>query len=255
MPLFKPTGVISVTFLVLANLIPFGGVLYYDWDVATLIVLYWAENLIIGFYSILKILFVRLDEVKSHLGKLALIPFFCLHYGGFCGGHGFFLLLLLKLGNRGAFFSESSWPGPLVFVADLFLVVPQLLRSMPRETIWPIMALAVSHGVSFVQNYLLRQEFATSSIESLMAYPYKRIVVLHVAIIAAAFPVMALESPLPLLLVLILLKLALDVFLHVRSHAPASVRKPELQPETWIIVSKQPSRARAWRRESSHRVI
>ena len=47
--------------LLLANLIPVFGVLYLDWDVGSIIVLYWAENLVIGFYTILKILVTGSD--------------------------------------------------------------------------------------------------------------------------------------------------------------------------------------------------
>ena len=44
----------STASLIGANLIPLVGVLFFGWDAATILVLYWAENLIVGFYSILR---------------------------------------------------------------------------------------------------------------------------------------------------------------------------------------------------------
>ena len=35
-----------------ANLIPLGGVLVLDWDLGEVITLFWAENAVIGFYSV-----------------------------------------------------------------------------------------------------------------------------------------------------------------------------------------------------------
>jgi hypothetical protein len=55
-----------------------------------------------------------------------------------------------------------------------------------------------------------------------MAAPYKRIVVMHVAIIAGGFGVLALGEPTILLLVLVGLKTAMDVVLHRRSHRGSS---------------------------------
>ena len=49
---------------------------------------------------------------------------------------------------------------------------------------------------------------------------YKRIVLLHVAIIAGGFGVMALGSPLPLLVLIVIGKIALDIHLHRREHRP-----------------------------------
>ena len=51
-----------------------------------------------------------------------------------------------------------------------------------------------------------------------MMAPYGRIVVLHIAILFGAFAIMALGSPLFLLVLLIVGKIALDLKLHRRSH-------------------------------------
>ncbi len=46
----------SVASLVLANLIPLVGTLFFGWSSGVILVLYWFETAVIGFYSILKLL-------------------------------------------------------------------------------------------------------------------------------------------------------------------------------------------------------
>jgi hypothetical protein len=76
-----------------------------------------------------------------------------------------------------------------------------------------------------VQNYLIRKEYAVTTIKELMERPYKRIVVLHIAIIAGGIFIMSLNSPLPLLLIIIFLKIGIDIHLHNRSHRSIELKK------------------------------
>ncbi len=64
-----------------------------------------------------------------------------------------------------------------------------------------------------------------SDLRTIMMRPYGRMVVLHVAILFGGFAVMALQRPEAPLVVLILLKTALDLGLHNRANlarAPAT---------------------------------
>ena len=47
----------AVVSLIVANLIPLYGALFLGWSVGSLVVLYWCETAVIGFYSILKLPF------------------------------------------------------------------------------------------------------------------------------------------------------------------------------------------------------
>jgi hypothetical protein len=84
--------------------------------------------------------------------------------------------------------------------------------------IWAVIGLTISHGISFWENYILGQEYKTSSLKRLMQQPYQRIIIMHIAIIASGIFVMKLNSPLPLLIILILLKIFFDLYLHRKSH-------------------------------------
>jgi hypothetical protein len=171
------------------------------------VVLYWSENLIIGFYNLLKMLVVG--------GLRAIFPalFFLLHYGGFCAVHGLFIVSLL-LEQPASMGEDPPWPLFLVFLQLLLDVVEQVLAQAPPEWLVAFVGLLISHGYSFVSNFLLGGEREQASTRDLMSAPYKRIVILHVAIIAGGFAVAALGQPLVLLIVLIALKLVLDIALH-----------------------------------------
>jgi len=235
-PARLPRVTLSVAALTAANLAPLAGALLLGWDAAAILLVYWSENLIIGFYNVLKMALVRAEPPLSHLGKLFAIPFFCIHFGGFCAVHGFFLLVLLKVGgDAGQIFPRGHGAGPLVFLQLLGSVVATLWRSGPRGIEWPILGLFVSHGISFVQNYLLGGEYRSLTVRKLMGQPYSRIVVLHIAIIAGGMPVMMLGSPVYLLAVLVALKIGMDIWLHVKSHrtAPAGADAHLMQPRTF----------------------
>jgi hypothetical protein len=202
---------LSLVVLVLVNLLPLAGVLFFDWDVAALVILYWSENLVLGFYTLARML------VKSPIGGLGMGLFFTIHDGGFCAVHGLFILVLMVDGNFDPM-PTDPWPLFLVFPQLLLNVVKTVLSFAPPEWLFAFAALVFSHGVSFVVNFLLAGERDWVSLKKLMGAPYGRIVVLHIAIILGGIGTMALGQPLALLVVLVLLKLGLDIKLHLREH-------------------------------------
>ncbi len=215
--------------LLAANTVPLIGVLFFDWDAGIILIAYWGENLVVGFYNQLKILCSPGHGPGEILGKLFMMAFFLVHYGGFCAVHGLFVFAFVewigKGGREGAEGADlfpdpagGNWPGPLIFVQLLVHVFATVLRAYGQDIILPLLALTFSHGVSFVQNFILREEYKEKSPKELMAAPYGRIVVMHIAIIAAGVPVMFLGSPLPLLVILVGLKMIVDLRFHRASH-------------------------------------
>ena len=204
----------SLALLVLVNALPVAGVLFLDWDVLALMVLYWSENLVLGFYTLASML------VKSPLGGLGMALFFCIHYGGFCAAHGLVILTVLTDADPDLI-QGDRWPLFLVFVQLLVGVIRAVLEFAPVAWLLAFAALFVSHGVSFIVNFLLGGERDRLSLQQLMTSPYKRIMILHVAVIAGGIAVTALGQPIGMLLVLVALKLSLDIALHLKEHRAA----------------------------------
>lgn len=206
----------SLVALVAANTIPAAAVLFLGWDAKSIVLMYWVENLVIGAYHILRIL---LFSTTPMLGKLFVILFFSLHFGGFCAVHGLFLLEFFHIGDDPLqHLGQSFGFGPLIFLELLWAVVTTLWQHLPPAMGWAIAALVISHGVSFAQHEILGQESRDLPAKKMMTRPYQRIVVMHIVILAGAFPVILAGSAAWMLLLLIIMKIALDLWLHRKVH-------------------------------------
>ena len=186
--------------LIAANMIPLLGVLFFTWDVGEIMLLFWAESAVIGIYNLLKMI---------KIGKWATLfygPFFVGHYGGFMAGH-----LLFIYGFFGNSFGENTDIDQQQLFADFVILSPALL------------AFFISHGISYFNNFLGRREYVNKDISAQMGQPYKRIIIMHVTIIFGGFLAMMLESALPALLLLIILKVAADLRGHLREHGAAAI--------------------------------
>ena len=202
---------VLILFLVLiaANLVPVYGVLFRDWSLLAVVFLFWAENVVIGAYNVLRILTAMPRDVSVWGQKAFFVPFFVVHYGFFTYIPG---SLIIHLFGREAGVAESSGLG-------MFL---QVVRECRLE--YAIAALALSHGFSFVRNYIGKGEFRRAHPALLMFLPYGRVAVLHVGLLAGAFAVALLGEPVVALLGLVVLKIGFDVVVHVVEHAWASGR-------------------------------
>lgn len=182
------------------NLVPVIGVLCWGWSAFALIFLYWLENLVIGVRTLLSM--VTTGVVNNGPAGLAagagLGAFFTIHYGLFCFVHGMFVVLMFGGSTLGENVS-----------LDMFAVTRQVFAANPDLAIGliPIVAWQVVQFVLF----LVRGEVRNTNILSLMAEPYPRIVIVHVTIIFGGFFVMLLNEPLWGVVLLALLKGALDV--------------------------------------------
>lgn len=205
----------SLALLVAVNLLPVYGVLALGWDVGALVVLYWSENLVIGFYTLLKML------VKSPVGGLFSGLFFSIHYGGFCAVHGLFILTLL-IDPEAGILAGDSWPLFLVFIQLLVDVCRQVLAHAPPAWLLAFAGLMLSHGVSFAVNFLGAGERERLDVRALMMAPYGRIVITHLTVLLGGAATMALGQPLSMLLVLVSLKIGVDIVLHLREHRKAA---------------------------------
>lgn len=195
-------GILS---LIISNFFSVVGVLFFGWNASSLIFLYWFENIVIGIYNVLKMLVVKGKFINANDGKeyninkakIIFIPFFCVHYGIFTLGHGTFL------------FS--------IFIKDL---------SFNRFLFISILTLFISHGVSFLTNYIKNKEFERANLGILMFAPYGRVFIMQIVIIFTSAIVVTTGVTLPSLLLLILLKTVADLFGHMFEHKGKNVYGP-----------------------------
>jgi hypothetical protein len=192
-----PAPLGSVFALVTANLAPLLGVLLLGWRLDEVIILFWAESAIIGFYTLLK-----MAVVGRWLAILA-GAFFVAHFGMFMAIHFLFIYeMFVREPHAG-----GPEPGAFEALAGIF------------TPLWPaLLALVLSHGVSFATNFLGRREYRVATISGLMAAPYRRVMLMQFTLILGGWGVIALENPMPALVLLIVLKVAADLYAHRRER-------------------------------------
>ena len=202
----------AVVALIVANLVPLIGVLFFGWSVWTILIVYWLENGIVGAFNVLRMARAEGDDDSTVSGwringrpaasmaRAGLIPFFVLHYGLFWAVHGVFVItlpLFASIGSGGA----DIGPGPDIWTILLAVV-----------------ALFISHGLSFWFNFLGSGEYRRVTAVRQMFAPYGRLVVLHVTIIFGAILTAMTGAPVAAVVVLVVLKTALDLAFHLREH-------------------------------------
>jgi hypothetical protein len=121
------------------------------------------------------------------------------HYGGFHGGYAVFL----------TFFSL----GPIV--PGVAFQRPDVLGIILISVIF-----FINHAYSFVKTYVWEKKCIGTSKQQIFSEPYKRIIPMHITIIAAGFFVVFTGFAETLLIVFfLLLKTALDLYSHTRQHS------------------------------------
>lgn len=198
--------------LVAANLLPLAGVAFLGWRVHEVVFLYWIENVVIGVFNVLRMLYAigpskaggePLTGFTGVFMKAFTVPFFVVHYGGFCFGHGMFLATLFPGNDKGE--------------RDLDDILLAALGNWEFDV--AVLLMVLSHGYSFKHHYLGGGEYRRRNLDDQMMRPYKRILVTQLFILTGGVLLLALKSPLPAILLFIGLKIAFDAFFHRRERA------------------------------------
>lgn len=200
----------SIAALVAANVVPALGVVYLGWELFPLVFVYWLENGVIGLFTVLKMLttctslspsvsnasswWYESGRYRFNRSILILVLFFLVHYGGFLVGHGVFVMHMF--GSKGSSLMQTY-----------HIIVANGLQ-------YTILALVLSHGFSFVHNYIGKGEYRNVSTPDMMFVPYRRVVVLHMFILLGGFVMMAAGVSRTGLLLLVIVKVVADVFGH-----------------------------------------
>ncbi len=194
---FKPTYALIVAL----NLVPLAGVWLFGWQSFELIFLYWLENVVIGAFTVLRMVVRPYNHVIEVAAPAFLAPFFLFHYGMFCFVHGMFVVSLFGPGD--------SFSGNLVDVAMLTISQPGMTVAM--------LSLVALQAFDWLRDTAERG-LGSDGVKFLMVAPYRRIVVLHFVILGAGFALAALGDPTIGLVLLVVIKTISDLY-HARSDA------------------------------------
>ena len=212
----------AVIALLVANAIPLVGVLFFGWNVWTILIVYWLENGIVGVFNVLRMLKAEGtdDESTGRMtmngrpvdsnAKASLIPFFCMHYGIFWVVHSIFVLTLPIFGSM----APDGEGADMTSGFDLATIV------------LAVIALTISHGVSYYVNFLRGGEYQRVSAAGQMFAPYGRLIVLHMTIIVGGIAIATTGAPAAAIAILVVLKTVMDLGFHLTAHRKIAAGAP-----------------------------
>lgn len=181
----KTSLIFSLGLLILANLLPIYGVFQGKLGAQEAIFFYWFELAIIALFGTLKILFTK-DPLISKQRKIELISLF------FIGSFVFF-----------------------VFSAFIILTTLDFIPSS-RIIMFSASTFILSHGISFIVNFLVGKEYLSTPIKKQFYYPIPRFAV----IVIVFFFLSQSTSPNFFLGLsfMIFLKIIADAIIHLEEH-------------------------------------
>ncbi len=181
---------------VAANLISLGVALWLGWSPAYIILLFWAENIVVAMWQVPRILLAGGEDPL--LSRLFMVGFFLVHYGLFTFVHGVFVFQLflhqnMSLDTLSAFFGQH---GPMLALAGM----------------------VAAHGGRFITD-LGDGTLARLTPHQAMSEPYSRIVILHLVVIGSGFLLEMFPVQTVGLVLLVAIKTLMDIR-NARQSAP-----------------------------------
>jgi hypothetical protein len=183
------------------------GIVLLGWSSFTVLAYYWLENVVVGAFTAVRILVAGWRSAR-YAESLATAVFFGLHYGLFCLVHGTFVALLFG----GARAIDSP-------VEPVLLMIGRIAGNGVGAVV--VAAMAVAAAVDAWQSMQRLDADDPRAIRRIMAEPYARVIVLHLALIAGAGIMAGLQLPSPAALLLVAFRLAYELLLLRRERAAA----------------------------------
>lgn len=206
---------LSSMVLVLSNLVPLIGVLFFGWDAVFVLALFWIENLFVGAFTVLKMLCVVVFN-KRFL-SIGFCLFFVVHYGIFFSGHGELLASVLNIDLPRITTSFDDFPMATLFVRA-YQIISHFIQTY-SPTIWfGLAALFLSQFVRFIEHFLLSGNIFKDRVEKLMVQPYGQVLILHVGLMVGAVLLQQLGSPVWLLALLVIMKMVVEFVRLEKAH-------------------------------------
>jgi hypothetical protein len=208
------TPVIS---LIVANLLTIILAILGNWDLATVMFIYWAQSIIIGFFTVMSLLLVNIpppapgqEQPKQQPGgprtiylqnpwvvRCILVGFFTLPYVFF---HWAYYSFIVDSG----FFGIVHFSDPGIWVSCGVFFANHLYSYIAYNHRWP------QGSMDVVEQIFL---------------PYRRIIPMHMTIIFGGILLLILEvigiqSTMPVLVIFLIFKTLTDVAAHIDKHQP-----------------------------------
>jgi hypothetical protein len=198
--------------LIITNLILMVLAIILDWKTYDQVMVFWSENLVIGFYTLIKIPYCKEvePEFADHLpvspknGAIVMIPFFLLVFLMFCALH-LAMIHMLFMNETEAYQRLHS--------QDLF---PQINW---QSVVISIFILGIHHGISLWLNFFGNKEYENYSMNQMLIVPFKRVILVHLIVLIFGLMLHVLQFNSVILICLFFLaKIWIDYKRHLAEH-------------------------------------
>lgn len=190
------------------NLVPIAGVFLWHWNPLSLVFLYWLENVAMGIRTLVSALTAAWSKGLGPL--LGIVPrsaFFAVHFGLFCLIHGAFVMSV---------FSDSAADRSRVGFGAIADTAIDLVRNQHNFLIG-VASIAIWQTLEFAAFILSGEPKGANPVRILEA-PYRRILMLHGAILLSGVAVSPQHWPVGGVVVLAVLRSAFDIAWTVHSQ-------------------------------------
>ncbi len=216
----------SALLLIAANLVPLAGVLLWQWDLFLLLMLYWCETAVIGFWMAVGAM-LRPPDGMHRAGVALLTAFFAVHAGGFMAGHFVFLWGLFSGPWRGELHGIGDFVRLVIFESGLWVPLTIMFAVRGVTTLFDVRRWWSGADAGAMPPHSAR----TGADTGIYAF-YARIVTMHVSIVFGAVLMQKIGTLAPLL-ILIALKITIDLGFDAYArlqHAPAPAGRRQPDP-------------------------
>lgn len=181
----------KLLFLILVNLIPLIGIVFWSWSVFSIVYFYWQETVVMALWMIVKIIktdnknFDKDPVASAKSEKIGLVLFLSIYFS---------LALLLY---------------------RLFIFVVFGPSDVESTTKWfSLIALLIAHGFLYYENFIKTGGDLKPTKKSGTPQTIKRIFILHVVIVLGGMLGSALGAPILAIILMVILKITAEITLQ-----------------------------------------
>lgn len=208
--------------VILVNLIPLWGVWFRDWDPKQMFLIYCSESIILGLFTIIKMLITTQVKKKdvwdeksgTEVSGYFFILFFIVHYG-------FFVSMQLM------FFFGSSKIADTMNPLKALTVLPSLLDDYTKVLLWIFVGI---YALRMVSEFILNGAYKTASLGIIMFSPYIRIFIQQFVVIIGSF-ILSFGAGKIFMLVFVLVKIFFEVFVNYDRAIQLADKKQRIENE------------------------
>ncbi len=195
--------------LIFVNLLPILGAIFLGWDIYTLLLIYWSENVVVGIFTVIKILKAenildrngkykievikpQTDPAKENDKKGSYLGAFLFTYGGFCLIHGIILMTIVS--------------------TEVVNIIALILNMVIGFAL-----IFISHLISYKTNYIDKEEYKNTSVVEIFIRSFKRIFIIQFTMVILFFLLRGVDN-LIAVSVMVVIKIIADLIGHRSEH-------------------------------------